>query len=105
MRGFIYVERVSDSVLDFVHGQSYPVTRVVVPEAGGLILTVCEGKAPVAFILSESTLRERLAEVKSETRTVDVPDELVANAKSFITERDKFEMALRQFWGSEKLPA
>lgn len=81
MKALIVEEVVyGDGVLAYVHHHTFPVKRLVIPEAGNLVVTVHNGEVHILDGF------DRLQECKI-LEEVDVSDDFVARAKKFVKVR------------------
>lgn len=103
MKGIVFIEKVADSVMDMVHEETYNVTRVAVPDAK-IAFSVLKDSRPAIFPCSEKELRDCIARNKGPTRTIEVPDDLVAEISRFIRTREACEADVKRFWEAEALP-
>jgi hypothetical protein len=91
MKGQIVTQQVYDSILDFTHGFSHTVKRILVPDADNLVITPHEGE-----VYAWTGGLEGEYEVIGE---VDVPDELVVRALAFARAKKEFDSLVKRFEG------
>ncbi len=92
MKAHIFTEKVSDNTLEAVHGMGYRVTRLHIPEANNLVITVYDGKV---YAFTGYTLANRKAEA---TGAAEVPDNFVAEVLQHIETQKTFEGKVKNFW-------
>lgn len=88
MKGKIVQQQVCDSALEWTHGFSYTIKRIIVPEANNLVITPHKGQIYVFTGLKGD--HEEIAEV-------DVPDELVNKALAFHHAKVEFNLLRNKF--------
>jgi hypothetical protein len=93
MKANIFIEKVSDSALEAIHGMGYRVTRLHIPEADNLVITVYQGKMYAFKGCTPSKKAESAG-------TVEVPDTLVTDILKHIEAQKTFERTIKNFWAT-----
>jgi hypothetical protein len=89
MKGKIIQERVYDSIMDWTHGMGYDIKRILIPEANNLAITP-HNRGVFAFEFEPDRKYIVLKEI-------EVPDELVQKALTFMQAKKEFDSLKKQF--------
>jgi hypothetical protein len=82
MKGLVITQEVCDSVLDWTHGMTYEIKRILVPDAANLVITPHGDQvyAWTGFTGEYQVVKE-----------IEVPDELVEEALAFVQVKETFD--------------
>jgi hypothetical protein len=83
MKGKIIRQEVSASIIDYIHGVTYWVTRIWLPEANNLVIIPDDGE----LFVYRHDFKDSEYEATGET---EVPDNLVREAHIFLQAKEEF---------------
>lgn len=91
MRAIIYSLEISDGPMDFIHGFSYAIKELYVPELG--ICANLGGAQGQIFVFKDNGDRARQGR---KAKDIDLPDSLVRHLSKYIKERELMEPELQK---------
>ena len=89
MKAEIITQMVCEGVLAFIHGESYRIKRILIPEKNNLVITL-DGKN---FYIWDNFQKDDCETVKE----IEIPDELVEKAVNFMKSRNSLLKQFRKF--------
>jgi hypothetical protein len=82
MKGLVITQEVCDSVLDWSHGMTYEIKRILVPDAANLVITPHRDQ-----VYAWTEFKGEYQVVKE----IEVPDELVEKVLAFVQIKETFD--------------